>query len=68
MAEAGEDSVFKGTYPDDDNPPYAVHLRDRKDEPVQIQGRRADRTRGRGRDAAQKPPVDTRFGRERRRR
>ncbi len=32
MAEAGEGSVLKGACPDDDNPPYAVHLRDRKDE------------------------------------
>ncbi len=38
MAEAGEGSVLKGAYPDDDNPPYAFHLRDRKDEPVQVGG------------------------------
>lgn len=45
MAEAGEGSVLKGAYPDDDNPPYAVHLRDRKDEPVQVQGRQAGQGR-----------------------
>lgn len=28
MAEVGEGSVLKRTYPNDDNPPYAVHLRD----------------------------------------